>query len=54
MKDRSVLTTKMKTIDWNNLETVKQWYKEHRGLDLKDSSVIKMLLADKVTELKLK
>ena len=49
---RKVITTKMKEQDWVNLAEVQRWYKEKRGLDLKDSSVIKMLLADKVSELK--
>ena len=42
----------MKEQDWVNLAEVQRWYKEKRGLDLKDSSVIKMLLADKASELK--
>ena len=49
---RKVITTKMKEQDWLNLAEVQRWYKEKRGLDLKDSSVIKMLLADKASELK--
>jgi hypothetical protein len=42
----------MKEIDWENLEIVREWYKNERGLDLKDSSVFKMLLADKASEVK--
>lgn len=52
MPERKTVTAKMKDIDWENLEVVQKWYREKRGLDLKDSSIFKMLLADKASEIK--
>lgn len=52
MADRKTVTAKMKDVDWNNLEIVRAYYRDERGLDLKDSSVFKMLLADKASEIK--
>lgn len=52
--NKQTVTAKMKEIDWVNLEIVREYYRRERGLDLKDSSVLKMLLADKVSELKAK
>ena len=49
---RPTLTAKMNPIDWDNLEIVRNYYMENRGLNLKDSSIMKMLLADKVAEIK--
>ena len=54
MSDRKTVTAKMKDVDWNNLEIVRAYYRDERGLDLKDSSVFKMLLADKASEIKAK
>lgn len=54
MADRKTVTAKMKDVDWNNLEIVRAYYRDERGLDLKDSSVFKMLLADKASEIKAK
>lgn len=47
-----VIPIKFKKIDIDNLKTVQQYYRTDRGLDLKDSTVVKMLLADKASELR--
>ena len=47
-----VLPVKFKESDLENLNVVKQYYKDTRCLDLTDSTAIKMLIADKASEIK--
>ena len=41
-----VMTVKMKQIDIDNLEKLHDYYLKERHIDLKDSSLVKMMMAD--------
>ena len=50
--DKTAVMVTLSDLDLQNLNVIQSFYKTERGLDLKRASAIKMLLADKATELR--
>lgn len=49
--DKTSVMVSLSDLDLKNLEVVQDFYLSKRNLELKRASVIKMLLADKATEI---
>lgn len=50
--DKTAVMVTLSELDLQNLQEIQSFYERERGLQLKRASAIKMLLADKATELR--